>query len=404
VKFNDGCGDDIVTRYSFDITCPAFTTSFDVSPVTQSILFNPSAADQQNVRLEANPLQIAPGYENHVTGWWNIVDAPSESIFYPWYMPATLINTTVTSYNRSENSNNGTTDIDKIITTTTERQWYRASKRVVNLVLVPGSTPAKYPTCFRPDVGHPTKPYVASLTLQYGNTGCQIVKTSTISVTCSAEAPVLTSVTSFTQSMSRFEANRVFLNASGVTDLDTPQERLVFNWKVLYPTLYNNPFVGEEAIIVYIEDPHSMVASMWIPHANIDYIVELSVTDHCHTVVKNITIKTPCDLSIPLNNKTLAAVYDGTVPVQFMSFAYDHTIEIANYVSYPKCQRYEWSFVDYSVTYSDNLFASVEPEFVKTAGFAGLIAAVVIVAVIVPIIIWAYCTKKACFKNTDPRV
>jgi len=202
-----------------------------------------------------------------------------------------LFNTTVTVINTTDHQSNDTTEIDKVISVTTERQWYRSSQRVVNLVLVPGSTLLKYPTCFRPDVGHPTKPYVAALTLQYANTGCQRVKTSTISVTCSAEAPVLTSVTSFTQSMSRFEANRVFLNASGVTDLDTPQERLVFNWKVLYPTLYNNPFVGEEAIIVYIEDPHSMVASMWIPHANIDYIVELSVTDHCHTVVKNITIK-----------------------------------------------------------------------------------------------------------------
>jgi len=317
-----------------------------------------------------------------------------------------LFNTTVTVINTTDHQSNDTTEIDKVISVTTERQWYRSSQRVVNLVLVPGSTLLKYPTCFRPDVGHPTKSYVAALTLQYANTGCQKVKTSTISVTCSPGAPDLSSITDFTHPMSRMEANRVYLNASGVTDSDTPQHKLGFNWKLLHPiSPYDaNPLIGEDPLEVTIEDEHERIASIWLPQANVDYVVELSVTDHCHTVVKNFTIKTPCDLSIPMSNKTLATVHDGTIPVTFMSFGYDHTLEIANYLSYPKCQQYEWTFVDYSVAYSDSLFASTEPEFVKTAGFAGLIAAVVIVAVIVPIIVWAYCTKKACFKSTDPRV
>jgi len=148
-----------------------------------------------------------------------------------------------------------------------------------------------------------------------------------------------------------------------------------------------------------------MVASFWVPQSGINYVVELSVSDRCHNpVIKNFTIQTPCDLALPLDNKTLASTYDGSVPVTLMSFAYDHTLEISSVFTYPKCQTYTWSLVDYSVTYSQSLFATTTPDFVKTAGFAGLIAAVVIIAVLVPIILWAYFTRKACFKTTDPRV
>jgi len=144
-----------------------------------------------------------------------------------------------------------------------------------------------------------------------------------------------------------------------------------------------------------------MVSSFWVPQANVNYLIQLSVSDSCNTVVKNFTIQTPCNLVIPLDNKTLAAYYDGQVPVTLMSFAYDHTQEIGSVFTYPKCQQYVWSLVDYSTAIDASLLTSSTTAFTKTSGFAGLISAVVIVAVIVPIIIWMYCTKKACFKNTD---
>jgi len=208
-----------------------------------------------------------------------------------------------------------------------------------------------------------------------------------------------------TVNVARDRPTRVWLNGNGVKDADTANDSLTYNWKFLYPLDgATNVVDGSVIPLPTIIAPRSLISSFWVPQANVDYVIQFSVSDGCNTVIKEFTIKTPCSLFIPLDNKTLAATYDGQVPVTLMSFAYDHTQEISQYLTYPKCQTYSWKFVDYSTTVADSLLQSGTTEFVKTQGFAGLISAVVIVAVIVPIIIWMYLTKKACFKPADPRV
>jgi hypothetical protein len=256
-----------------------------------------------------------------------------------------------------------------------------------------------YSTCFRPDI---PGDYQATLTFQLINTPCIVPQTTPITATCTGPTTDLSSVIIPTSvQVDRQKPTRVWLNATGVTSTDT----LFYNWKIVYPTSTSRNLVDNVLLPVpEIVAKHTSLASFLIPQAGVSYVVELSVSDHCRTTVKNYTIGTTCAQEILMGNKTLAANYDGNVPVPFMSFAYDHTVEIAAALTYPKCQTYTWSLVDYSVTYSDSLYASDATEFSKTGGFAALISIVVIIAVIVPLVLWMYCTKKACFNKTDPRV
>jgi len=258
-----------------------------------------------------------------------------------------------------------------------------------------------YPTCFRPDIGGN---YQAALSMTLLGTQCTFQSVSSIQITCGATGPVLTAVPSvMTVSVDREVPTRVYLNASGVTAPSTPPNGLAYSWQLLYPTAFStNPVDGLPLPVPTIVSSQSIVASFWVPQSGVDYVVQLSVSDHCYTSVMNITIHTPCNLVIPLDNKTLAAYYDGSVPVTLLSFAYDHTLEIANYLSSPKCQSYNWMLVDYSSAYSNALLVSTGTQaFPGTPGFAALISVVVVVAVVVPIILFLYCTKKACFKSTD---
>jgi len=286
---------------------------------------------------------------------------------------------------------------------TISSRWYSHYKKYVTYYTYPVDGEYVYTTCFRPDIGGA---YEISLTASLLNTPsmCNVVHKSNVVVNCPSGAPDLSMITDMTVPVDRVRPTRAWLNATAV--LPTATGALVYNWKVVYPTqLSTNPIDGVLLPVPTILDPHSSTASFIVPQSGVTYVIELSVSDHCHLTVKTINIQTPCPQVIPLNNKTLAAYYDGSVPVPLMSFAYDHTVEVANFISYPKCQTYNWVLVDYSIAYGDALLGSASTTaFAQTGGFAALISIVVIVAVIVPIIIWMYCTKKACFNKTDPRV
>jgi len=287
-------------------------------------------------------------------------------------------------------------NVTNYTTTTVSSRWYRDTSRVVQLEVLNDNSLSIYPTCFRPDIGGD---YVATLTVSLPQTPCFVSQATTISVVCGTP-PDLSMIGDLNVGVDREIATRAWLNASSVVGT------FEYNWRVVYPTSTSlNPVNGQPLHVPTIMNPRSVVSSFWIPQSGVTYVIELSVSDGCQTIVKNINIQTPCNSLIPLTNKTLAAYYDGEVPVTLMSFAYDHTQEVANFIAYPKCQTYMWTLVDYSQTqYSASLGAAGTTDFVKTGGFAALISIVVIIAVIVPVIIWMYCTKKACFDKTDARV
>jgi len=293
------------------------------------------------------------------------------------------------------------------ITTFTSVQTFtdfkQTTQRIVQLDLTSDGDLSLWSTCFRPDIGGL---FVATFSVFLGNSGCPAITTSSqVTVTCGQAPQIPSSLQDWSVSVPRDKPTRVWLSAAGVTDIDTANESLSYNWQLLSPlTGATSPVDGSVLTIPTILSPRSMIASFWVPQANVPYVVQLSVSDGCSTVNKIVTISTTCSLFIPLDNKTLAATYDGQVPVTLMSFAYDHTQEIASYLSYPKCQTYSWQLVDYSTAIADSLLQSGSTEFVKTSGFAGLISVVVIVAVVVPIVVWMYLTKKACFNKSDPRV
>jgi len=101
----------------------------------------------------------------------------------------------------------------------------------------------------------------------------------------------------------------------------------------------------------------------------------------------------------------LTTTFDGSIPVTMMTMAFDYHAEIASALPYPACQSYRWSEYEYkSEIPAEYLNTGSSTDFVKTAGFGGVIAAIVIVGVAVPVVLYLYFTKKACFKSTDPRV
>jgi len=280
-------------------------------------------------------------------------------------------------------------------------QWFSKEQRKVNLVLLGERYPLSvFSTCFRPDIGGH---YEASLSVSMTNAPlCSKSSLATIDVSCPNSQADLSKINSFSVNIDRDQPTRVLLDASSVNG---GSRNLTYTWSVVYPSpLSVSKIDGHPLIVPQIITPVSLFASFVVPEANIDYVVQLSVTDHCYTSVKTITISTPCKTVIPLNNLTLAATYTGEIPVTMLSFSYDHTVEVQSFIKYPSCQHYSWSVVDYSATISSSLVTTGTTEFTKTSGFAALISIVVILAVIIPIVIWLYCTKKACFKSTDPRV
>jgi len=348
--------------------------------------------------LEVSSVTWASGYDiNSISPVWAIASAPSTSVYYP-YDTNVLVSTNVT-YNETMIYLNASSWINS--TSTTVVSYYERNTRTFTLGLSTDRSNSIFPTCFRPDVGGD---YAIKLFLTLANTVCTVSSTATVSTVCSSYAPVLDLVPSTIPAVvARFKPSRVWLNASSVTDGDNSFDQLLFFWEVVYPNIDSyNPIDGSSYTIPQDYEPQAAVTS-FVAQANINYVFKLSVSDRCHTTTKIITITTTCDIDIPLDNRTLVASYDGSIPIPLMSFGYDHTKEIAGYLPAPRCQKYTWTFVDYSVGYSESLFSS-NTDFVKTSGFAGLITAVVIVAVIVPVIVWLYCTKKACFKSTDPRV
>jgi len=390
ISYNDGCGDDYVpSPISFNVPCPTFILDGWSVTADSTIDFN----DQQTVRLEALGVVLGANYTTSDFVYsWTIISAPADSVYYV-YDTTVLIETNSTV-------NNITTMLNSNVSVTTSKfltsSYYRKSVKTVKLDPAADSNINPYGTCFRPDIGGA---YTAQISFQLKGTTCYKPKSSVVTVRCSVHAPDLSSLTDRSIIVDRDKPTRVWLNASDVSDLDTVKGNLIYNWKILYPAtsvLVN----GIVVLAPKLHSPLSMVSSFWVPQANVDYIVELSVSDHCNVQTKNFTIHTTCSVVLPLQNVTLATTYDGLVPIQLMSFAYDHTYEVSTYLAYPKCQTHQWVLYDYSTTYSDSLLNSESTAFTKTPGFAGLIFSVVFVAVAVPLLLWMYFTKKACFKNS----
>jgi len=402
IWFNDGCGANYsskIVAQSLTPACPSvFSSTLTPSSTALSVTFD----DKQTVRLSIVPPTYAAGFDaGAITTVWTISSAPNTSVYYPIDPPMTI------DLSFWSNWTNSTTTSGNNITTWTSVQTFtdfkQTTQRIVQLDLGLDGDLSLWSTCFRPDIGGL---FVATFSVYLNASLCPAVTTATqVTVTCGQPPQIPSSLQDWSVMVPRDKPTRVWLSAVGVTDVDTANESLSYNWQLLAPvTGATSPVDGSVLTIPNILAPRSMIASFWVPQANVKYVVQLSVSDGCNTVTKIVTITTQCSLYIPLDNKTLAATYDGQVPVTLMSFAYDHTQEISGYLSYPKCQVYSWQLVDYSTTISDSLLQSGSTEFVKTSGFAGLISAVVIVAVIVPIVVWMYLTKKGCFNKSDPRV
>jgi len=336
VIYNTGCGADYVYTYTWTASCSDFAqTTLAVSPSSTSVAFT----DRQNVRMDVGYINWASGYDSNTiyAREWVVTAAPNTSIYYPFDRFETLdTNTTLATYSVTNNATSTTN-----VTTITVSSAYVRYLRRVTLQEEHDNSYSIFPVCFRPDVGgNYAVSFFLHLTNADGVNVCSVSSSASISVACTANGPVLDTVTSFTTTVARFKPSRVWLNASTVTDLDTPTKDLLFLWEVVYPTSTSiDTRDGTLLTVPTIIEPTSQITSFNAPQANIDYVIKLSVSDRCHLSTKLITIKALCDITINLANRTLVATYDGTVPVPLMSFGYDHTKEIADFLPAPRLSK-----------------------------------------------------------------
>jgi len=396
--FNDGCGDDYIRRTVNEfVQCPDFISTPVIltdPSTTSSIAFD----DKQTVRMYIQSPSYLNGFgSSFINTLWSVSSAPYSSVYYVIDPPQTTQFSSVSYTNTTVDVNSTFTTIST--STIVSNSTYKTQRRIY-LTRTTDFVDGVWPTCFRPDIGGS---YIVKFTATLSNTQCPVEVIRNITVQCPTPPVIPSSLSDWSVSVARDQPTRVWLNADGVT-ASVANESITYNWQIVYPNSSSVSSVdGTPLTPPTIISYRSKLASFFVPRANIDYRVKLSVSDGCSTTEKIVTIKTPCSIDIQLQNKTLSTTYDGEIPVTLMSFAYDHTQTVSSYLEYPKCQLYSWKLIDYSVAVSSSLIVSGGTEFTKTSGFAGLISVVVIVAVVVPVIIWMYFTKKACFKQ-DPRV
>jgi len=295
-------------------------------------------------------------------------------------------------------------------------QVFTRTQRVVMLdILNTGNDdsieyPLTFPASLRPDVGGT---YETSFTFFLNNAGdsCPYTQKATTSIVCTLP-PDLSGVGAFiTATIDRASPAVILLDASAATDSDSP--RLTYYWEIIYPSPANqtNPAYSDNFtnynIPSFLSGATTAHASFQPFTADIDYVFRLHVSDGCTDVTKYVTVHVSCSVPIVTKNTTLVAVFDGSVPVTAMNLGYDYSNELKDVLPWPNCQAYSWSLIQYSPTLSDEALSQVggsSTAFVKTAGFGGVIAAIIIVGVTVPVVLYLYFAKKACFKSTDSRV
>jgi hypothetical protein len=273
-----------------------------------------------------------------------------------------------------------------------------------------------YPTWLRPDINGAYE--VTFTTLLKGvedSRSCVYQKKALVSVTC-GQAPDLSGVPdTIKMQVDRATPTMLTLNASAVLDSDTDSDHLAFQWVLVYPNWVNhtNPLFPDDSSYDYhvpvfqyetTNFTTQSIVTMQVLDAGLDYVFNLTVSDGCNRVSKRVTVHLECNVALKTDPTHLITTFDGSIPVTMMTMAYDYHTEIASALPYPACQSYRWSELEYTSEIPADYITSGSTDFVKTAGFAGLIAAIVIVGVTVPVILYLYFSKKACFKSSDPRV
>jgi hypothetical protein len=410
-RFHDGCGDVMTgTPQTFIVdACPA-------NPLTVTATETSTTFDDQNSIGFTASWTFPAGYNlnSYVVDGWFVTSAPVNSSYAPF--DYTVVSRSNMSYTNVTNSTAMTSNsLQQYITNSTKttilRELYLRQRRFVMLDVFEDTMDtvieykSQYPTWLRPDIGGK---YDVELRVSIDGTDglCAYKASASVTVNCGA-APDLTAVPAeYKFTIRRDDVSPVLvLNATAASDT----QPLAFAWVPVYPTDGNapSPLFGE----IQFPSPQSLTPLqttnlyLFQPRtAGITYWFDLFVSDGCSVSHKRISVVTECSIEIPLTNTTLVATFDGTLPVMMMTVAYDYQHEVSQYLPFPSCQTYDWKFLGYSTEIPDGALVGGSTPFVKTAGFAGLIAAVVIVGVTVPVVLFLYFTKKACFKSTDSRV
>jgi hypothetical protein len=416
--YHDGCGDYTNgTELTFQTHCPAY--NFDVIPSQTTFAFDSLGQSCIGLRVDnwfspagyavLGELVYDPSTSNSAawfgTGWY-VTKAPVGSAYEPvnYILTTTTVavdnftTITPTAYGYMTNFTNRTT-----ITNNHQHIWRNVSLATI----YDGRTeyPLTAPTCFRPDRAGQ---YEITFRTYLDGSDCNISRSAMITVSCGAP-PNLDLVPDHLEvTVEPALAPQVILDASAATDPDS--KHLTYYWMLIFPTGGNDtiPNTVHDLYDTNMDSQRRVNATFTPWQAGIDYIFDLIVSDGCTNATKRIYVAAKCSVDISKDNVTLIALYDGSVPLARMPMTYDHHAEIADMLPYPSCQNYWWYFLEYQYEIPEATMelalSGSSTDFVKTRGFGGVIAAIVIVGVTVPVILYLYFTKKACFKTTDPRV
>jgi hypothetical protein len=399
--YSDGCGEPYKgADQIFTIDCPQLT--FTATATDQVVTFN----DQNNIGFRLTSWTADAGYtEDGFTrlGWF-VTKAPADSIYAP--VDKYTYGSKVTITNSTVGPINGFTNFT--LTTVISNYTYHYSSYVKLDMFTTGNDDFEYstsvPTWLRPDKGGDYE-----VTFKYSLGQCNYSVPVSTKVTCPTP-PDLSSIESFqTVTVDRAVSPVYILDASTVPGKSANGDPLVFQWKLVWPTPDNSTNTDVYPNVSYVvpgflTSAKEPIAQFQPQDAGINYIFDLYVSDGCTVVTKRITVASKCSVELSNENTNIVATYDGSVPIHMMGVAYDYHTEIGEKLPYPNCQNYQWTYVSYSATLPDELLSSGSTPFTKTAGFGGVIAAIIVVGVAVPVVLYLYFTKKACFKASDPRV
>jgi hypothetical protein len=231
-----------------------------------------------------------------------------------------------------------------------------------------------------------------------------------VTVKCEFAAPVIAfpAGNDFRVTLSRYEENRVMLDARG-TSGGNPNQELRYSW-TLYsgPTTLgsiNSPIDGMVRGAL-VHDAQISLASAVLFGAG-DYTFKLTVTDGCSTSEGYITYHASCEVKNPPLTSDLITIWKGQTSVPNLVFAYDYLDHNPEASRGLQCQAndlgaYKWEVYDYQPV-SPPPHEGGSDEFVKTAGFGVLMAFVGLVVIGAPIGIFFYMRRKnggSCFKKS----
>jgi len=277
---DDGCKTDNAT-IELEIQCPEVPYEAVAEGTTSTF----SKGKFSRVELHGENSNLQGQEPSDFEYLWEVVAAPTGSIYEPRASTNTTVLTTVS--NETFPGVNTTAFEEETIVTTTTTEYTRK----VYLVKPLSNLERPFAACFFPDL-----PGTYSLQLHISNITvedptffeeCYIKKSELLTVTASCNNPPNIVANDIEVQLASNVQTRVVLDASGTTDPNG--DRLTFLWEPIHDANESAPINSLEELT----NPKSPRASFIPPHHG-SYPFLLTVSDGCTTTTREVTVTAIC--------------------------------------------------------------------------------------------------------------